>query len=87
MNRKISNGALSSSSQPRTPGQSGDTSLDVGDSVNVPGEMYGTVRFIGSVKGKQGSFVGVELAQEFAARGKNNGDVEGLVIRNITRRY
>jgi len=45
--------------------------------VNVPGDMYGTVRFIGSVRGKPGRFVGVELDQEFAAKGKNDGDVDG----------
>jgi dynactin complex subunit len=45
--------------------------------VNVPGDMYGTVKFIGSVRGKNGSFVGVELDREFAARGKNDGDVDG----------
>lgn len=51
--------------------------MSVGDIVNVPGEMYGTVRFLGTVRGKQGTFVGVELSREFAARGKNDGDVEG----------
>lgn len=54
-----------------------DTDLDVGDNVNVPGEMYGTVKFIGSVRGKNGRFVGVELDEAFAARGKNDGDVDG----------
>jgi dynactin complex subunit len=39
--------------------------------------MYGTVRFIGTVDGKKGVFAGVELSAEFAARGKNNGDVDG----------
>lgn len=51
--------------------------LEVGDAVNVPGDMYGTVRFIGSVRGKAGRFVGVELDREFAAKGKNDGDVDG----------
>jgi len=51
--------------------------LSVGDSVNVPGGMVGTVRFVGTVQGKKGTFVGVELDSEFAARGKNNGDVDG----------
>lgn len=54
-----------------------DAELSVGDAVNVPGEMYGTVRFIGNVRGKTGRFVGVELSREFAARGKNDGDVDG----------
>ncbi|KAK5087211.1 hypothetical protein LTR05_004382 [Lithohypha guttulata] len=51
--------------------------LRVGDTVNVPGDMYGTVKFIGPVDGKKGTFAGVELAQEFASRGKNSGDVDG----------
>lgn len=49
----------------------------VGDTVEVPGGMFGTVRYIGSVRGKAGVFAGVELEDEFAARGKNDGDVEG----------
>ncbi|EEH46399.1 uncharacterized protein PADG_02497 [Paracoccidioides brasiliensis Pb18] len=51
--------------------------IQVGDLVNVPGGMYGTVKFIGVVAGKPGRFAGVELAPEHAGRGKNNGDVEG----------
>lgn len=53
------------------------TDLEVGDMVNVPGDMFGTVRFVGTVRGKSGKFVGVELAREFSARGKNDGDVDG----------
>ncbi|OKL56801.1 hypothetical protein UA08_07770 [Talaromyces atroroseus] len=51
--------------------------IRVGDQVNVPGGMYGTVRFVGTVNGKPGRFAGIELAAEHAARGKNNGDVDG----------
>ena len=51
--------------------------LDVGDIVDVPGGMFGTVRFIGTVKGKAGTFAGVELAREWSSRGKNNGEVDG----------
>lgn len=57
--------------------------LEIGDVVNVPGEMYGTVRFVGSVRGKAGRFVGVELDREFAAKGKNDGDVEGYVLGHV----
>jgi hypothetical protein len=39
--------------------------------------MYGLVRFLGVVDGKPGRFAGIELAPEHAARGKNNGDVDG----------
>ena len=55
------------------------TELEVGDAVNVPGDMYGAVRFVGSVRGKNGVFVGVELDEVFAGKGKNSGDVEGYV--------
>lgn len=58
---------------PRAEGED----LEVGDTVDVPGNMHGTVKFIGNIPGKKGTFAGVELNEEFAARGKNNGDVEG----------
>ena len=51
--------------------------LEVGDMVDVPGMMHGIIKFIGEVKGKKGHFAGVELSKEFAAKGKNNGDVDG----------
>lgn len=51
--------------------------VQVGDLVNVPGAMYGTVRYLGTVAGKPGKFAGIELAAEHAPRGKNNGDVDG----------
>lgn len=54
--------------------------VDVGDQVNTPGGMHGTVKFIGVVKGKAGVFVGVELDHGMAGRGKNDGAVDGLVI-------
>jgi hypothetical protein len=49
----------------------------VGDTVDVPGGMYGTVKFVGEVAGKKGKFAGVQLGAEFAIRGKNSGDVDG----------
>ncbi|KAF2869323.1 hypothetical protein BDV95DRAFT_577066 [Massariosphaeria phaeospora] len=51
--------------------------IDVGDAVDVPGGMHGVVKFIGTVRGKKGVFAGVELSREYAARGKNDGDVDG----------
>lgn len=51
--------------------------IKVGDVVNVPGGMYGTVKYLGTVAGKPGRFAGVELGPEHAQRGKNSGDVEG----------
>ncbi|SPN97106.1 related to Tip elongation protein 1 [Cephalotrichum gorgonifer] len=63
---------------PLTPGRYVSENVAVGDIVDVPGGMQGTVRFIGPVQGKKGTFAGVELLSEFAARGKNNGDVDGV---------
>ncbi|KAL4802930.1 hypothetical protein BDV18DRAFT_153953 [Aspergillus unguis] len=51
--------------------------IQVGDVVNVPGGMHGTVKFVGVVAGKPGRFAGIELASEHAKRGKNSGDVDG----------
>ncbi|RDW81733.1 CAP-Gly domain containing linker protein BIK1 [Aspergillus mulundensis] len=51
--------------------------IQVGDVVNVPGGMHGTVKFVGVVTGKPGRFAGIELAPEHAKRGKNSGDVDG----------
>ncbi|GJC79999.1 tip elongation protein 1 [Colletotrichum liriopes] len=62
---------------PATPGKAGNDFV-VGDVVEVPGNMLGTVRFIGSVDGKKGTFAGVELHPEFSQRGKNSGEVEGV---------
>lgn len=52
-------------------------SIEVGDIVGVPGGMTGIVKFLGAVNGKKGTFAGVELSREYAARGKNDGDVDG----------
>ncbi|KAK6843253.1 hypothetical protein PG987_004113 [Apiospora arundinis] len=66
---------------PATPARGAsamDHDLVVGDAVDVPGSMHGTVRFVGSVAGRKGIFAGVELHSDYAARGKNNGDVNGV---------
>lgn len=62
---------------PGTPGRATADEVVVGDLVDVPGGMLGTVRFVGNVQGKKGTFAGVELDSDFANRGKNNGDVDG----------
>ena len=54
--------------------------VEVGDTVDVPGDMYGTVRFVGEVRGKPGYFVGVELNKKWASRGKNDGDADGYIL-------
>ncbi|EGO52299.1 hypothetical protein NEUTE1DRAFT_71737 [Neurospora tetrasperma FGSC 2508] len=58
--------------------------ITIGDMVEVPGNMTGTVRFIGSVDGRKGIFAGVELHREFASRGKNSGDVDGVSYFNTS---
>lgn len=76
--------------QPTTPTNKmgGDgQEIDVGDHVDVPGGMHGTVKFIGSVRGKKGVFAGVELSREFAARGKNDGDVDGYTYHSSAQVY
>ena len=62
---------------PTTPGRPTADDVTVGDTVEVPGNMQGLVRFVGPVQGKKGTFAGVELHPDFAARGKNSGDVDG----------
>ncbi|KAI1096218.1 hypothetical protein F5B19DRAFT_225069 [Rostrohypoxylon terebratum] len=65
---------------PVTPGK-GVGAVDdytLGDIVDVPGNMTGVVRFVGSVAGRKGIFAGVELHPDYAARGKNSGDVDGV---------
>ncbi|KAH6854247.1 hypothetical protein B0I37DRAFT_320232 [Chaetomium sp. MPI-CAGE-AT-0009] len=64
---------------PHTPGRlGGGDEVAIGDTVDVPGNMTGTVRFIGSVAGRNGNFAGVELHPDYAPRGKNSGDVDGV---------
>ena len=70
MHRKASYNALIGQG-PQTPASKpAEDAFSIGDTVNVPGDMYGTVRYVGSVQGKAGRFLGVELGREFAARGK-----------------
>lgn len=71
---------------PDSPGKMGGDGqeVDVGDIVDVPGGMHGTVKFVGTVRGKKGIFAGVELSSAFASRGKNDGDVDGYVTLKIS---
>ncbi|CAK7266098.1 hypothetical protein SEPCBS119000_001849 [Sporothrix epigloea] len=61
-----------------------DDAVVTGDPVDVPGGMNGIVRFVGTVAGRKGIFAGVELQADFAARGKNSGDVDGVSYFNTT---
>ena len=69
-------GGAASPSNNTTMGADGQDIL-VGDIVDVPGGMSGTCKFVGPILGKKGVFAGVELSREYAARGKNNGEVDG----------
>ncbi|KAI9834774.1 MAG: hypothetical protein M1819_002860 [Sarea resinae] len=77
-------GSPSSPVAPTTPAAKrmgpgvGHGDIELGDTVEVPGGMFGTVKFIGTVKGKKGVFAGVELNRDWAPRGKNDGDVDGI---------
>jgi len=77
--RNLSSSTFSSSTPTMTkyPNGAASAELQIGDSVNVPGGMDGTVKFVGEVKEKQGYFVGVELSRKWATRGKNDGEAEG----------
>lgn len=63
--------------------ESGGEVIEVGDMVDVPGGMHGTVKFLGNVRNRVGVFAGVELNRLWAARGKNDGDVDGLVVPSL----
>lgn len=60
-----------------TSAQREDGDLEVGDLVDVPGNMHGVVKFVGIVQGKKGIFAGVELSEAYASKGKNSGEVDG----------
>ncbi|CAK7266321.1 hypothetical protein SEPCBS57363_002031 [Sporothrix epigloea] len=61
-----------------------DDPVVAGDPVDVPGGMNGIVRFVGTVAGRKGVFAGVELQGDYAVRGKNSGDVDGVSYFNTT---
>lgn len=56
----------------------GSGGFSVGDKVRVDSMgMEGTLRFVGEIEGKPGTWAGVELSGGFAGRGKNDGSVGG----------
>ncbi|KAF1912267.1 hypothetical protein BDU57DRAFT_522446 [Ampelomyces quisqualis] len=76
--RKASLNALVGGASPSSSRMGADgRDIGVGDVVDVPGGMHGTVKFIGAVSTKKGVFAGVELSREYASRGKNDGEVHG----------
>ncbi|KAH7097082.1 hypothetical protein BKA62DRAFT_833506 [Auriculariales sp. MPI-PUGE-AT-0066] len=56
-----------------------DRPFQVGDLVRVESlGMEGTLRYLGPIDGKPGTFAGVELSPGFAGHGKNDGSVNGV---------
>ncbi|KAG6868925.1 hypothetical protein C0993_007699 [Termitomyces sp. T159_Od127] len=54
-------------------------SFEVGDNVRIESLGFeGTLRYVGPIEGKQGTWAGVQLSGGFAGKGKNNGTVNGL---------
>lgn len=51
--------------------------LFIGDKVTLPEGQQGILKYIGTVKGKNGEFAGVELIGEHSALGRHNGEFEG----------
>lgn len=55
--------------------------------VSIPGTTtgYGLIKYIGPIRGKVGTFAGLELDSSIAAtRGRNNGDVEGVQYFDVS---
>ncbi|KIW07573.1 uncharacterized protein PV09_01528 [Verruconis gallopava] len=76
--RKASLQALTGGSASAKMGGGDGHDIQIGDTVDVPGGMHGTAKFIGPIAGKNGVFLGVELAKQYAHKGKNDGDVDGV---------
>lgn len=64
------------SSLDNEPNEGGKSVLRVNCRVKAAG-MEGILRYIGEVAGKPGTWAGVELVDEYAGQGKNNGTVQG----------
>ncbi|KAJ1304313.1 hypothetical protein OPQ81_005473 [Rhizoctonia solani] len=53
--------------------------FELGDPVRIESlGMEGTLRFMGEIEGKNGTWAGVELAPAYAGKGKNDGSVAGV---------
>ncbi|KAH7339354.1 CAP Gly-rich domain-containing protein, partial [Rhizoctonia solani] len=53
--------------------------FEVGDAVRIESlSMEGTLRFMGEIDGKNGTWAGVELSSTYAGKGKNDGSVAGV---------
>lgn len=55
--------------------------FQVGERVRITSMgLEGTLRFAGTIDGKNGTWAGVELSGNFSGRGKNDGSVDGCGI-------
>lgn len=50
----------------------------IGDSVEVPGGWHGSVMYVGKVEGREGTFLGIDLIELDADKGRNNGTYKGV---------
>ncbi len=57
----------------------------IGDHVRVPNGLSGTLRFVGTIKGREGTFAGVELTGTSAPHGKNSGVVKGTKYFTVSK--
>ena len=77
----LANWSLSAScSTPKlhTPTMDSPSPIQVGDAVDLPGQLYGTARFVGELQDKEGIYIGAELDPAFAGKGKNDGELDGV---------
>jgi dynactin complex subunit len=57
----------------------------VGDSVRIESLGFeGTLRFLGPIEGKPGTWAGVELNPGFVGLGKNDGSANGYINFNLS---
>lgn len=50
----------------------------IGDSVEVPGGWHGVVQYVGRVEGRDGTFLGIDLIDLDADKGRNDGTYKGV---------
>lgn len=54
------------------------SAIEIGDAVRIESlAMEGILRYLGEIKGKPGTYAGVELSGTFVGQGKNDGSVAG----------
>ncbi|TFK54395.1 hypothetical protein OE88DRAFT_1190754 [Heliocybe sulcata] len=59
-------------------------SYSIGDNVRIESlGCEGTLRYVGEIDGKPGTWAGVELSGGFAGKGKNDGSVNGTPVNDL----